>query len=131
VVIPYRRFGATSRSRLQGLRNPRRKPAILGCAVYTGEDGIGRFCPETSVRNYHYTLRNIPEEHRSHVLRGERLNSRIFHADGKETASSLQTKTRLCCRGTYVLVIVKVNFVWINVEFLVVSAGGIRVSTAL
>jgi hypothetical protein len=25
-------------------------------------------CPETSVRNYHYTLRNITEEQRSHLL---------------------------------------------------------------
>jgi hypothetical protein len=25
-------------------------------------------CPETSVRNYHYTLRNIPEERRSEKL---------------------------------------------------------------
>ena len=24
-------------------------------------------CPETSVRNYHYTLRNIPEERRCHL----------------------------------------------------------------
>jgi len=24
-------------------------------------------CPELSIRNYHYTLRNIPEERRSHV----------------------------------------------------------------
>jgi len=24
-------------------------------------------CPETLVRNYHYTLRNIPEERRSYV----------------------------------------------------------------
>jgi hypothetical protein len=35
-------FGATNRSRLQGLRNPRKKPAILRCAVYIGEDGTGR-----------------------------------------------------------------------------------------
>ena len=27
-------------------------------------------CPETSVRNCHYTLRNSPEERKSHVLRG-------------------------------------------------------------
>jgi hypothetical protein len=27
-------------------------------------------CPETSVRNYHHTLRNFPEERRSHLLRG-------------------------------------------------------------
>jgi len=27
-------------------------------------------CPETSVRNYHYTQRNIPEERRSHLRGG-------------------------------------------------------------
>jgi len=34
-------------------------------------------CPETSVRNYHYTLRNSPEERGSHLLRGGSLKSRI------------------------------------------------------
>jgi hypothetical protein len=33
-------------------------------------------CPETSVQNYHLTLRNIPEERRSHVHRGRSLKSR-------------------------------------------------------
>jgi len=33
--------------------------------------------PETSVRNYSYTLRNTPEERRSHLLRGRILTSRI------------------------------------------------------
>jgi len=35
------------------------------------EDGT-----ETSVRNYHYLLRNIPEEHSSHLLRSGTLKSR-------------------------------------------------------
>jgi len=34
-------------------------------------------CPETSVRNYHYMLRNNPEEYSSHLLRGWNLKSRI------------------------------------------------------
>ena len=34
-------------------------------------------CPETSVRNYHYWLRNTPEEGSSHLLRGGGLKSRI------------------------------------------------------
>ena len=34
-------------------------------------------CPETSVRNYQYTLRNIPEERKSHLFRGGSLKSRI------------------------------------------------------
>jgi len=32
-------------------------------------------CPETSVRNYHYTLFNFPEERRSHLLRDGSLKS--------------------------------------------------------
>ena len=34
--------------------------------------------PETSVQNYHSTLRNIPEERRSHLHRGGSLKSRRF-----------------------------------------------------
>jgi len=34
-------------------------------------------CPETSVRNYHYTLRNNPEERSSNLLRGGSLKSRV------------------------------------------------------
>jgi len=33
--------------------------------------------PETSVRNYHYSLRNNPEERSSHLLRGESLQSAL------------------------------------------------------
>jgi hypothetical protein len=33
-------------------------------------------CPETSVRHYHYPLRNNPEERSSHLLRGGSLKSR-------------------------------------------------------
>jgi len=32
-------------------------------------------CPEMSVRNYHYTLNNISEEHRSRLLRGGSMKS--------------------------------------------------------
>ena len=42
VVFPYRRFGTTYRSRLHGLKS----------ALNVGPIG----CPETSIRNYHYTL---------------------------------------------------------------------------
>ena len=34
---------------------------------FTPEDGT-KFCLETSVRNYHYRMRNVPEERRSHLL---------------------------------------------------------------
>jgi hypothetical protein len=36
-------------------------------------------CPETSVRNYHYSPLNNPEERSSRVLRGGSLKSRIGH----------------------------------------------------
>lgn len=45
-------------------------------------------CPETSVMNYHYRLRNIPEEQKSHILRGGTLKSR--------TADEFQH----CCCGS-------------------------------
>ena len=35
-------------------------------------------CPETSVRNYHYSLRNDPEERSFHLLRGGSLTSPIM-----------------------------------------------------
>ena len=40
---------------------------------------MGRIiCPETSVRNYHYRLRNNPEERISQLFRGGSLKSRKF-----------------------------------------------------
>jgi hypothetical protein len=54
VVILYRRFGATYRSYLQGTSWP----------LNMGPIG----CPETSVQNYHSTLRNIAEERRSRAV---------------------------------------------------------------
>jgi hypothetical protein len=50
VVIPYRRFGTTFRA------------------------------PETSVSDCHYTLRNIREERRFHLLRGGSLKLRVLPA---------------------------------------------------
>jgi len=35
-------------------------------------------CSETSVTNYHYSLRNNPEEHIFHLLRGGNVKSRIL-----------------------------------------------------
>jgi hypothetical protein len=46
-VILYRRFGTKYRPRFQG------SISLIGC-------------PETSVKDYHSTLRNIPEERRPH-----------------------------------------------------------------
>ena len=53
-VIPHRRFGKTCWSHLQNVKNPR--SWILGPLKI-----VQIRCPETSVRNYHYTLCNSPE----------------------------------------------------------------------
>ena len=46
--------------------------------IFTLEDGTDRLvCPQTSVRNYQYPLRNNPGEHSSHILRGRSLKSDI------------------------------------------------------
>jgi hypothetical protein len=55
VVISYRHFEISYRSHLQGFL-----PILR---------------PETSVRNYHYSLHNNPAERSSHVLRGGSLMS--------------------------------------------------------
>ena len=60
VVIPYRRFGTTYRSRQQDwILHPWRWNQIV--------------CPETSVRNYHCSLRNSPEERSYDLSRGRSL----------------------------------------------------------
>ena len=61
VVNPYRRFRTTYRSHFQG-------------SMKTGPIR----CPETSVRIYHYSLRNNPEERSSHLLRVESLEPRVI-----------------------------------------------------
>ena len=49
----------------QGLRLSKVKRCVIGC-------------PETSARNYHYSLRNNPEEHSYHLLLGGSLQSFIY-----------------------------------------------------
>ena len=80
--ISYRRFGITCRSCIRGSRTPPPKKKNLSShyGVHIGknvttEDWTGSRL-ETSVRNYHYSLRNDPEELSSHLLRGESLKSR-------------------------------------------------------
>jgi hypothetical protein len=46
-------------------------------------------CPETSVRNYRYTLRNFPEECTSHVLRGTGLKSRKLYLESNQVSSRI------------------------------------------
>jgi hypothetical protein len=67
VVILYRRFDTTYLSHLH----------------FKGPLKMGRY--ETSVRNYHYTLRNNTEGWRSHLLRGGSLKSRTVHLYGEAT----------------------------------------------
>jgi hypothetical protein len=80
MVIPYRRFGTTYRAH--------RHMGLIGC-------------PETSVRNYHHTLRNTSEARRSHFNRGGGLKSRINHSgmNGCRTAMCKASgkTTRLIC----------------------------------
>jgi hypothetical protein len=69
LIVRSRRFGTTywaPYSRVQ-------QSFFLGCL--TLEDGTDRFV-ETSVTNCRSTLRNIPEERRSHWHRGGSLKSR-------------------------------------------------------
>jgi len=53
VVISYRRFGTTYRFHPERLRIRKMEMEPIGC-------------PETSLRNYHYLLRNDPEERSYH-----------------------------------------------------------------
>jgi hypothetical protein len=54
VIVPYRRF---------------EKPIV----TILKEIGFLDHCSEISVRNYHYSLRNRSEEHRSHLFGGGSL----------------------------------------------------------
>jgi hypothetical protein len=60
VVIPYRYFGTIHLYHLQGWVNPR---TWISWLLKMEEIS----CLETSVRNYHYTLSNIPGERRFHL----------------------------------------------------------------
>jgi hypothetical protein len=68
VAILYRRFGTKYRSHLQGSWTSR--------ALKIGPTR----CPETTVKDYHSTLRNIPKERRCHQHRGGSLESNL-HLD--------------------------------------------------
>jgi hypothetical protein len=67
VLNPCRRFETIYRFHLRRSRNPR-------ISWSSNMWPIG--CTETSIRNYYYTLRNTPEERRSHLIRGRSLKSR-------------------------------------------------------
>jgi len=68
VVISCQCFGTTYRSHLQESRFGPLNIAPTGCVAWPLKMGpIG--CPETSVRNYHYSLCNNPEERSSHFIK--------------------------------------------------------------
>jgi hypothetical protein len=69
VVICYPIFGTTYRPHLQGSGIKKKKDLQK-----MGPIG----CPETSVRNYHYPLRNNPEECSYHLLRGGTLKLSVM-----------------------------------------------------
>jgi hypothetical protein len=54
-------------------------------------------CPETSVRNYHFSLRNNSEEHSPHLLRGRSLKTRIL-CDVLSDVTALQGQLNLVQR---------------------------------
>ena len=68
VIISHRRFGTTYRVPYSRVKNPKKLDSWL---LNMGTKG----CPETSVRNYHYWLRNNAEVRNSHLVRGGILNT--------------------------------------------------------
>jgi hypothetical protein len=74
VVILYRRFGTTNRSNKAGLLHWTSWPLKVGQIR----------CPETSVKDFHSTLRSTPEERRSHQHRGGNLKPRIISLTQKD-----------------------------------------------
>jgi hypothetical protein len=51
---------------------------VLGYCAASSGNSLLIDCPETSVRNYHYSLCNNPEQRRSHLLRGRSLKSHMW-----------------------------------------------------
>jgi len=52
--------------------------ALLDYSAASSGDFLPTFQDNLSVRNYHYSLRNNPEEGSSHLLRGRSLKSRLI-----------------------------------------------------
>jgi len=90
VAVSYRRFGISYRSHLQGSSSRRLLcPEVSGkhiCPISWVKQSWSAWpfkmrpivSPETSVRKYRFTLREISKERSSHVHRGGNLNSRVF-----------------------------------------------------
>ena len=75
-VFPVARFQTCAKEQMRTAL-----PDVSGQPIYpisNGQEKMGPIgCPETSLNNYHYSLRNCPEERSFRLLRGESLKSRI------------------------------------------------------
>jgi hypothetical protein len=72
MVISYRSFGTTCRSRLQG------SGFLFIFSIFLDSWAlkmVSTGCPETSLRNHHHSLHNNPVERSSRLLRGGGLKS--------------------------------------------------------
>jgi hypothetical protein len=78
VVILFWRFGTTYQSHPQKWRSIRRKGNFSFWTSWHLKLGMIH-CPETSVKDYHSTLRKIPEERTSHQRRSGSLKSKILY----------------------------------------------------
>ena len=75
MVIAYRRFGDKLSVPPSWVKDPDIF-LVLSFEFFSPEKTGPIGCPETSVRNDHYSLRNDSEERSSHPLRGRSLQSR-------------------------------------------------------
>jgi hypothetical protein len=87
MVTPFRRFGTTYLSHLQGSSSPK-----TTCPLKMEP----MCCPETSARKYNSTLRKIPKERRCHLYRGGSLKSRQHQAYHAITNSSASETGNFC-----------------------------------
>ena len=83
VTIQTQHRNTVTKNNLQNCALLRYYAASIGYFVPTFRNNLSVpiktrpiYCAETSVINKHYSLRNNPEECRSHLLRGGRLKSR-------------------------------------------------------
>jgi len=87
MVVPFRLFGTTYQSKLQGSISP--KTACPLKMVPTG-------CPEKLTRNSNSTLRKFPKERRCHLHRGGSLKPRKHHECHATTNSSTSETSNFC-----------------------------------
>jgi len=111
MVIPYRRFGDKLSVPPSWVKDPNIF-LVLSFEFFSPEKTGPIGCPETSVRNDHYSLRNDSEERSSHPLRGRSLQSRATEFIYKQiyiyiyfhlTLYSFSPQTHLNQRGHYKL----------------------------